>query len=160
MSTAVIWVITSLLLGVGLMGTIIPLLPGLALVVAGFLFYGLATGFSTISGLTVALLCAGALGTFLVAQLSSGFGAKIAGGGRSSFVGTVLGAIIGAFMGPLGLLVGAVIGGLIGALHEGHSMVHASRIAVWAVLGTISGSLMQFLLGSTLVIIFLIAALA
>lgn len=101
---------------VGLLGIILPVIPGLLLIWLVALIYAIAEGFTTIDPITlVVLTILGAIG-YTAHLWMSQLGAKAGGASfRSVLAGTALG-IIGALIGLLGLGVGAVPGGVIGAL--------------------------------------------
>ena len=52
-SSIILWLAVVTLFIVGLVGTVIPLLPGIALILGGVLLYAFVTGFTTISTSTV-----------------------------------------------------------------------------------------------------------
>lgn len=101
---------------VGLLGIVLPVIPGLLLIWLVALVYAIAEGFATIDPITfVILTILGATG-YTAHLWMSPLGAKAGGASfRSVLAGTALG-IIGALIGLLGLGIGAVPGGIIGAL--------------------------------------------
>lgn len=160
MTLALIWFITLILLGTGLLGTIIPGLPGVGLVFAGVLVYALATSFAQISVMTVVIF--GMLAALALAASYAGsvVGSRLGGGKRFAVVGTLLGALIGVTAGPLGLLAGAFLGALMGALIEGKRGDQAVTVAAYSIIGVLGGTIIQFLLGVVMIIAFLVAVLA
>lgn len=99
---------------VGIFGTLIPFLPGLPIVWAAALVYGLAAGFGTIGWVAFVLITAiGAgglvLGTVLPHRRAAGAGAP-----TSTIVVGLLAGIVGMFVIPIvGLPIGAVAGVLV-----------------------------------------------
>lgn len=95
----------------GLAGTIVPVLPGILLMWAGVIAYGLVAGFDAIAiaVIVAATLLAGisiALGFVLPKQA-----ADAAGASSKSQWAAVAGAIIGFFVIPIvGVIIGAVVG--------------------------------------------------
>jgi uncharacterized protein YqgC (DUF456 family) len=108
----VVWTITiSLLLG-GLLGAILPFVPGpLLLFAAGILHTILrpeaGMGWPGIALLTVLLIIA-----YVLDFTCSAIGARWFGASRWGIAGVFIGAIVGMFFGLLGMLVGPVIGTL------------------------------------------------
>lgn len=155
LSLSIIWLITILLLIVGLVGTIIPALPGIGLTYAAILFYSFASDFRGISPSTVVIFGVITTIAFLASYLGSLFGTRAGGGKTWSVAGSFLGAIVGLFtMGPIGLFVGAFLGALAGGLIEGASHNEALKIATFSTIGTVGGALVQFLLALSLTIAF------
>ena len=157
MSEIAIWVITSLLLGVGLAGTVIPAVPGIGLVFAGILFYAFVTGFAAISIPAVIIFGIVALIAWAADLAGSALGATAGGGKKFALIGAVVGAIIGLTTGPVGLLVGSFLGGLAGALIDGQNTQQAIRVAALSVVGVIGAAIFQFIVALAMIIAFLIA---
>lgn len=157
MSSALLWVITVALLTTGLIGTVLPALPGLLLIIIGVLFFALSTNFASISVTTVIVLACVALIGYIIGYVSSGIGAKISGGGKYSVLGTIIGALIGLTVGPLGIFAGAIIGAFLGALYESKSFTSAWHITVASLVGLLSGAIVQFLVGAGIIIAFFVA---
>ena len=99
---------------VGLVGVVIPFIPGLPLVWGAGLLYGLAEGFGTIGwlafGAMTILLVIGTVAGFVLPQRK----VTEAGAPRSTLVAGLAGAVIGFFVVPVvGLPLGAVAGVLL-----------------------------------------------
>lgn len=150
-------IVTSLFL-VGLVGIFIPFLPGIAFVFAGVLVYALATDFTSISPVTVIVMGVVALLAWLADYYGSALGARWGGGKIYAMIGSIVGALAGALIaGPPALLIGAFLGALAGALIEGNSPLHAGRIAILSLIGTIGATIVQFMLGVSIIAAFLLA---
>lgn len=106
-----LFVLVAAVMAVGIVGTVVPFLPGILLVWAAGLFYGLMVGFGTVGivAFTVMTLLglAGAVAGWLVPQRA----AAKAGAARSSMVVAVVAAVVGFFVIPV---VGLPVGGLAG----------------------------------------------
>lgn len=96
---------------VGIIGTIVPLLPGLPIVWAAALVYGVVEGFGAIGWVSFALITivgiAGMVAAFVVPQR------RVQAGGApfSTTVVGIIGAVIGFFVIPI---IGIVVGGVVG----------------------------------------------
>ena len=104
-----------LLLLAGLVGSIVPALPGPPLSYAGLLLlhFGGNGGFSPTflwvwAGITIAVTV---MDNFLPAWMTKRFG-----GSRIAVIGSVLGLLAGMFFAPIGLLAGPFLGALAGEL--------------------------------------------
>lgn len=101
---------------VGLLGIVLPVVPGLLLIWLVALIYAIAEGFATIDPITFVILTILGVTGYTAHLWMSQLGAKAGGASfRSVLAGTALG-IIGALLGLLGLGIGAVPGGIVGAL--------------------------------------------
>ena len=112
---AAVVVLVAVAMAVGIAGTILPVVPGLALVAGAALVYGLSEGFGSVGavafGLIVALGIAGTVAGLWLPHRAAG----AAGAARSSLLLGAAGAVIGFFALPLvGLPVGGVAGIYVG----------------------------------------------
>ena len=104
-------VLVAIAMAVGVAGTVVPLVPGLALVVAAALVYGVVEGFGAVGAaafLVIVLLgVAGTLAGVVVPQRAAGAG----GAPRRSILIGAVGAVVGFFVVPiLGLVLGGALG--------------------------------------------------
>jgi len=153
----VLWVGVTTLFVLGLVGIFVPVVPGVGLVFAGVLLYAWATGWETISVAWVVGFGVVALLAWVADYIGAAAGAKYGGGKWPTVLGSVIGAIAGLILGgPLGLFIGAFVGALGGALYEGQSMEKASRAALYAVVGMVGATVVQFLLAVTMILAFII----
>jgi len=133
MSDATATVVVGIAMAIGLAGTVVPLLPGLLLIWAAAIVYGLLTGFGTIGiGVTAALtalVLVGAVKSVLVPRrMAEGRGVS----GWSQFV-AFGGALLGfVFIPVVGAVVGA-LGGLFVAELVNHRNVPVAGRATLAV---------------------------
>lgn len=160
MPTLLLWLITGILFLVGLVGTVVPGLPGITLIYAGILLYAVATGFDHLSRTTVVIMGLGTALTLTASYVGSAAGSRLGGGKKWAIAGTFIGALIGAITsGPAGLFIGAFLGALLGALCEGRQGVDAAKIAAFSVLGILGATIVQFFLGVILILAFFFALL-
>lgn len=156
MSTLII-ILTVILFIIGILGTLIPALPGVVLVYAGILIYAFADGFSSLQVSTVIYFGIVALIASAAQYLGSAWATKTAGGKQKAMLGTFIGAFLGTMVGPMGIFAGAFAGALVGALVEGKTPERAARVALKSMIGIIGGSVIQFLLSLALIGAFILA---
>lgn len=152
-----IWLITLLCLFIGLLGTVMPFLPGLGLIFIGILIFAIATNFTLISLPTVVIFGLIALAASLASYFAGAIAAKATGASRYAVAGALIGGVVGIFAGPLGIPVGTFIGALIGALSDGRSLKHATTMARHAMIGVLSTVVIQFVIGVSLIVAFFFA---
>jgi hypothetical protein len=133
-----------LLVMVGVIGTFIPVLPGIGLIFAGFLVWGLASGWSDYGIGTVVVL--GLITVIFVAldYYAGAVGAKKFGASGAGIFGAFAGAIIGIFtFNIFGLIVGTFAGAVAGELLSGKSQKDALRAGWGTFLGFLAGSVLK-----------------
>jgi uncharacterized protein YqgC (DUF456 family) len=105
----------ALVMAVGAVGTIVPLLPGLALIWGAGLLYGLAEGFGGVGVAAFGVMTALAAGASIAGWVVPHRRASAAGASRASVWLGVLAAIVGFFLVPVvGLPLGGVLGIYVG----------------------------------------------
>jgi len=147
-------VIAAILVIVGLAGTVLPVLPGVALVFAGFLLAAWADGFQRVGVLTLVIL--GLLTALAMAAdfAASALGAKKLGASPRGILGATLGAIVGIFFGIPGLILGPFIGAVAGELFANRELLHAGRAGLGTWLGLLLGSVAKLTLAFLMVGVF------
>ncbi|MGQ9512742.1 DUF456 domain-containing protein [Thermodesulfitimonas sp.] len=141
----------------GLAGTILPILPGAPLILAGMVIYGLFTGFVKLNllffvgqALLVAL-------TFAVDYLASAWGVARHGGSKLAIWGSAIGLLIGAFFAPAGIILGPFAGAFLGELVASRRSVHSLRVGVGSLIGFFGGTLVKLAIEIGMVIWFFAA---
>jgi len=137
------YVLAAVLIVVGVVGTILPALPGVPLVFAGMFVAAWADGFQhvglwTLVGLGVLTLIAVA-----VDFLAGLAGAKRVGASRLALIGAAVGTLVGLFFGIAGLLLGPFLGALIGELFAGGTLQRAANVGVGAWIGFLVGTVLK-----------------
>jgi uncharacterized protein YqgC (DUF456 family) len=141
MSIEILWyVLAALLIVGGLVGTVLPALPGVPLVFFGMLLAAWADGFAHVGSFTLGVL--GVLTVLaLVVDFAAGvLGAQRVGASRRAVIGAALGTFVGFFFGLPGLLLGPFAGALLGELGAGGTLHKATRVGVGAWLGFVVGT--------------------
>jgi uncharacterized protein YqgC (DUF456 family) len=101
-------IVTYLIMGVGLLGMVIPIYPGVQIIWAAVLIHGLATSFATLEIWVLVIITILMIGGTLVDNLLMGGKARQAGASWTSIAGALLGGLIGTFaFPPFGGIIGA-----------------------------------------------------
>lgn len=154
------YVLATILVIVGLVGTVLPALPGVPLVFCGLLLAAWADGFAHAGVFTLFVLGALtvlALGIDFVAGV---LGAKKVGASRYAVIGAALGTLVGLFFGLPGLLLGPFVGALAGELVAGGTLRQATGVGVGAWLGFLVGAIAKLAICFAMLGIFAFAFLA
>jgi len=154
------WILACLLVIAGLVGTIVPALPGIPMMLGGFILAAWSTGFEPVGWGTLGVLGALTLLSVIIDLLAAAFGAKRLGASPRAFFGATLGAIIGMFFGLPGIILGPFVGAVVAELAEGRGAHQAGRsgYGVWIgiVLGTAAKLTIAFVMLGIFVLKYLI----
>jgi len=154
----VVWSVTLLALIVGLVGTVLPMLPGPMLILAAALWHTLAMRYWLHApdpgigwpGLVILGLFVGA--AIALETLSSAMGAKYFGSTKWGIWGAVIGGLVGLFFGPVGLLLGPLLGALGAEMIIAKRELKPAAKSTWGTLvGTAAGLLLKAALGLAMV---------
>ena len=143
---------TLILFALGFLGTVLPLLPGAALIWAGMFLYGILTGFA---GLGLSFYLLQGLAVVLVwgiDYLSTALGTRYAGGSRAAVIGAALGLLLGLiFLGPAGIIFGPFLGALAGEMITGTSAEKALRSSLGALVGLFGGLVLKLIIQGVMI---------
>ncbi len=141
--TLLILIIAFSLLLLGLLGSIIPGLPGPPISYLAVLLIHFFTGtqFSSSFLWTWAIVVAI---VFVLDYTLQAWGVNKFGGGRKSTIGTFVGLFLGLLFPPIGLLVGPFAGAFLGALSEVKGdNTRAFKVAIGSFIGFITGTVLK-----------------
>lgn len=180
-------VVTLIAMFVGLVGSVLPALPGVTLIFISALVYAFFTGFEVVGGWLVALLGLFAALALVADFVGTSYGARRFGASNWGTAGGAIGGIVGALVGLLflgigslfGLILGSVAGVFLGeylrrrrhgtpdqgtegprvrpARAEGNDWRRTGRAAGGVFVGYLIGAAAQGVLGLLSVIIFVLA---
>lgn len=156
----------ALLVLVGLVGCILPVLPGPPLSFAGLLLlWGTrAWDAETFGWVTVLVLGVATVLVTIVDTLAPILGAKRYGASKAGIWGSILGMIVGILgflpLGPLGMLVGAFLGAWIGESLAGKEGAQALRAAWGVFVGTVVGIVLKLVVSVAIAVYFVMELLS
>jgi len=180
-------VVTLIVMFVGLVGSVLPALPGVTLIFISALIYAFSTGFEEVDGPVVALLGLFAALALVADFVGTSYGARRFGASNWGTAGGAIGGILGALVGLLffgigslfGLILGSVAGVFLGeylrrrrygspdqgadgprvrpARAEGNDWGRTGRAAGGVFVGYLIGAAAQGVLGLLSVIVFVLA---
>jgi uncharacterized protein YqgC (DUF456 family) len=155
------WILVVALMLLGLVGTVVPLLPGAALILGAAFLYewvlaepGHTLGWVTLTGLAVLTVL-----SYVVDLVSAVWGAQKFGASRSGMIGGLVGLIVGLFFNLPGLILGPPLGVIAGELVAGQEFPVAVRVAWGTVVGTAAGMAVRLGIATVMVVWFLVVAL-
>lgn len=134
---ALLWtIVVAVAMVLGLLGVVLPVLPGLLLIWAAAIFYGFMVGFGTLGWTVVGLLTVLAVAGVIKSVAIPRRAATESGASGWAQLGAVVGGVVGFFIIPV---FGLVIGALAGLLAVEYVLKGDWNEAMVAVRGTAKG---------------------
>jgi uncharacterized protein YqgC (DUF456 family) len=148
-------------MAIGLVGAVIPVLPGLPVVYLGYIVYGIGTDWRDYGWGVMTLMGVVTVMVLLLDYLAGAAGARKFGASRAGMWCSVLGAIVGLiFFNIPGLILGPFVGAVVGELAVGRSLDDAFRSGWGAFLGFVAGGIFKFFMALLMIAVFLVLVLA
>lgn len=152
-----LYLASAALLLLGVVGVVLPALPGVPLVFAGMLLAAWADSFRLIPVWVVVLLAVLTALALAIDVVASALGAKRIGASKLAIVGAALGTIVGMFFSIPGLLIGPFAGALIGEWLHSRDMRHAARVGFGTWTGMIIGAVFKLMLTCVMLGVFVLS---
>jgi len=140
------WIAAAVLVGLGLVGLILPGLPGAPLIFAGLVIAAWGESFAYVGLWTIVALAILALLAYGVDFWATLFGARKFGASKRAIIGALLGVIAGLFLGLPGVVFGPFIGAVIGELSAQRKLPQAVRAGIGATIGLVLGAALKIAL--------------
>ncbi len=152
-----LWVAVVLLFIAGIIGTIVPALPGTLLVFAGVLLGAWIDDFTRVGSTTVIIAGVLTVLAWVTDYVAAMMGAKRAGASRQAMIGATIGTIAGVFSGLLGLLFFPLAGAAIGEYLAISDVRRAGNVGVATWIGMIIGTALKIALSFITIGVFVVA---
>lgn len=159
MTVVLLWVLAFVLILVGLIGTLLPVMPGALLVFLGMFAGAWADDFSRVGWAVLGVLAILTVLFYVLDFLAGAYGARRLGASRWGVVGAILGALVGMFFGFIGVVVGPFVGAVVGELLARRGLLEASRAGAGAWIGLVLSVAARLALIFAMLGIFVIAYL-
>ena len=151
------WVLSVLLIVIGIAGAVLPALPGTVFVLAGIVLGAWIDDFTRVGTTTLVVVTVIAVLAWVLDYVAGLLGAQRAGASREALIGAALGTVAGIFMGLVGVLfmpfVGAVAGEYLARRDHGGAM----RVGTATWIGMIVGMVAKVVLAFVMVGVFVVA---
>ncbi len=163
------WILIAFMM-VGIIGIVVPLLPGTSLILGAILVWGIATKFTGIVGPMIVVISILIL-SMVIVYLATILGLQQFGASKWAQFGAIIGLVVGLFGllpalpfgGPLlGVLIGPILGAFIGEFLYQRDVKLIERIkpafkaSIGVFIGSILGNVIELVLGIVAVGIFVI----
>jgi uncharacterized protein YqgC (DUF456 family) len=153
----VLWVLAVVLVVVGLVGIVLPAIPGTILIFAGLWLAAWADDFTRVGAGTIVALGIVAAATYCVDIAMMALGMKRLGTSRRAMAGAAIGMTFGVFFGLPGLILGPFVGAVLGELTAHSDLRRAGHAGVAAWIGFAIGSIVKVGFAFVMIGIFLAA---
>ncbi|EEG78698.1 DUF456 domain-containing protein [Dethiobacter alkaliphilus] len=148
-------VLAVILFAAGLIGVVLPGLPGALLVYGGMLLYGVLTSFASLDANFFLLQGMAVLLVFSVDFLSTAVGSRRFGGSRYAVWGAVFGALAGLLLfGPFGIILGPFMGAVLAETIAGKQLQQAIRAGFGTLVGLLGGTVLKLAILIIMIITF------
>ncbi len=155
------WSVAVILMAIGLLGAVLPVIPGTTIILAAAVGHRILAGPENGVGIWgIVVLVALALVSYGLDFLSGYFGARYFGATKWGVAGAVIGGIVGIFTGFVTLLFAPVIGAIIGEVIGGKRLISAGKAGWGTLLGNLAGMVAKLLIALAMIIVFLMNARA
>ncbi len=124
----------------GLLGTVVPGLPGTPLILAAAVVHRLCRGEAGASGWVLGILGVVTVLSVALEFAASSLGARKLGATWRGMLGAALGAIVGLAWLPLGILLGPMVGAMALELMGGREWREAGKAGLGAWVGLVAGA--------------------
>lgn len=155
--TVVLWIVAVALIVVGVVGTVLPALPGVILVFGGIALAAWIDDFTRIPVWVVSLLGVMTAVAWVVDYVAAAMGAKRVGASRYAIIGALIGTFAGVFTGLWGLLFMPLVGAAIGEFIAQRDIRRAGTVGVATWLGMLLGTAVKIAIVFTMIGVFVVA---
>lgn len=156
MEPVLLWCISVLCIVIGMIGTVMPAMPGAFLIFIGLWLAAWIEHYAYVGWRTLLALGVLTALTYCVDFLSTMIGAKRFGASKEAIMGSVVGTFIGFFIGLPGIVVGSFVGALVGELYVRGDLRRAMNSGIGATLGLVCGAAIKLALIMSMLGVFLI----
>lgn len=157
--TTALWIVAIAMIAVGVIGTVLPALPGVVFVFGGIVLAAWIDGFTRISGWTLGLLAILAAVSFAIDFIATAVSARRVGASRLGIVGAAIGTVAGVFTGLVGLIFMPLAGAFVGELIARRDALRAGQVGLATWLGLLAAAVLKIALVFVMVGVFVAALL-
>jgi uncharacterized protein YqgC (DUF456 family) len=134
MSDYILLILGIIFMFLGIIGCLVPVLPGPPISFLGLLFLQFSK-FGQFTTLTLIILGSVAVTVTVLDYVVPVWGTKKFGGSKYGTKGAIVGLIVGFFLGPLGIILGPLIGAFVGEMIFKDDLSYAFKAGVGSLLG-------------------------
>jgi len=149
-----LWALAAAMVVIGLVGIVMPALPGHVLILGGLVLAAWADGFRHVGVWTLVLIGVLAAASYTIDFVAAAVSTRRLGASRRAMAGAALGTLAGFFFGIIGLIVGPFAGAVIGELTVSNDLRQAGRAGMAAAIGFAIGTAAKVAIAFVMIAIF------
>lgn len=157
MEITLLWVLSAALIALGLLGTVLPMLPGTLLVWGGIVLGAWIDDFSRVSATTVAVISVLAVLAWVLDYVAGLLGAQKAGASKQALIGAAVGTVLGLFMGLVGVIFMPLVGAAVGEYLARKDEARAMKVGLATWIGMMLGLIAKVVIAFVMVGVFVVA---
>jgi len=157
MTDTLLWILSVALIVAGLVGTVLPALPGTLFVLAGIVLGAWIDDFSRVGWGVLSVIGVLALLAWVLDYVAGLLGARKAGASRQAIIGAALGTVAGLFMGLVGVLFMPLVGAAIGEFIARRDHERAVKVGLATWLGIMAGLVSKVVIAFVMIGVFIAA---
>jgi uncharacterized protein YqgC (DUF456 family) len=157
--SVMLWIAALTLIGVGVVGTVLPVLPGPILVLGGIALAAAIDDFTRIPVWLLAVIAALTVVAWVIDYIAAAAGAKRAGASRYAIIGAAIGTVAGILSGLWGLLFMPLAGAAIGEYLAQRNAYRAGKVGLATWIGLLLGTVAKLAIVLAMVGMFAVAVL-
>ncbi len=131
------WILCFVCVLVGVVGTILPMLPGAPLVFLGLLFGAWADDFEKVGWIPLTILAILTAFTFVIDFIATKIGVEKTGASSLATLGAMIGMVVGIFFGFFGVFAFPFIGAVLGEFIIKKDAIQAGKVGLGTWLGMV-----------------------
>jgi uncharacterized protein YqgC (DUF456 family) len=139
----ILYVIAGALVLTGLVGAVVPAVPGIPLIFAGIWLIARVDQYRHVGPWWLAGIALVGVVGLTIDLVAGALGAKRVGASQRAVWGALLGTLVGLFFGLPGLLLGPFLGAVLGELAAGSSILRSTHVGASAWIGLIFGTMIK-----------------
>lgn len=159
MEITLLWILSVILILLGLAGTVLPVLPGTLLVWGGIVLGAWIDDFARVGMTTVVVITVLAVLAWALDYVAGLLGARKAGASKLALLGAAVGTVLGLFMGLVGVFFMPLVGAAVGEYLARRDQARAVKVGVATWVGIMLGLIAKVGLAFIMVGIFVAALL-
>jgi len=152
----ILFAISIIIMLAGMAGIIVPIIPSIPLIWLGSFIYAIFTHFEKITWVVLLIFALLTIFSIVLENIGNVYGAKRFGATKWGIVGSIVGTGVGFYTGgPVGLILGPVIGTIVFEFIGGKGYKGALKSGLGNFVGFLGGSILKFVVGLAMIIVFI-----
>jgi Uncharacterized protein conserved in bacteria len=157
MQPAIIHAVAAVLVIAGLVGTVLPVLPGVLLVFGGLFLSAWADDFTRVGYVAMTVIGVLALLAFVADFMASVLGAKRVGASPQALFGAGIGGFAGIFLGIPGVILGPFLGAALGEYMARGQLLRAGKVGFGTWFGMLLAAVAKVVIAVVMVATYFLA---